>query len=98
MRLTQQDWQQWFEVAAVEAARLVVVQRTLLEAGICACPETVVGMSRSLLADPSAPAKLRLLADTWARADVSPVDASSGWPLFEAPHGTSSVHRCRRRR
>jgi hypothetical protein len=97
MRLTQHDWQRWFEVAGVEAARLVVVQRTLLEAGICACPETVVGMSRSLLSDPAAAAKLRVLADVWEQAGASPVDAPSGWPLLETPRRVAGAHRCRRR-
>lgn len=98
MRLTQQDWQQWFEVAGLEADRLVVVQRTLSEAGICSCPETVVGMSRAVLSGPSVAAKLRALADAWDRTGAPPGGAPSPWPLFEAPHCVAGPNRCRRRR
>jgi hypothetical protein len=73
---------------------------TECDSGICACPEIVIGVSRAVLSDTTAPAKLRLLADLWDRMDVPPLTADRDWPLpgesplVAEPH----ISRCRRQR
>lgn len=81
--LTEGEWQWWFGVELAEAARLVRVQRALASAGVDSCPETVLGMSRTVLADGLASQRLRALAELWDRAPAAPVDADPGWPISE---------------
>lgn len=57
----------WFEQSKRQAAHLVRTQRALQAVGLCDDPETVIEISRFILADPDAPAKLRQLADQWER-------------------------------
>ncbi len=111
MLLTEREWQWWFGVELGEAARLVSVQRTLLAAGIDSCPDTVLGMSRAVLAD-DASVRLRLLADLWDREPAPVVDTDQGWPMVgelpdlpSQPKSASSpnridgrAHLCRRHR
>lgn len=84
MLLTERDWQWWFGVSGAEAKRLLSVQRVLAQAGIDCCPETVLGMSRTVLADALASQRLRTLADLWDAALAPPVAADPGWPMETA--------------
>lgn len=67
MLLTKEEWMVWFEQTKLQASHLVRTQRVLRAVGLCDDPETVIEISRFILADPDAPAKLRQLADEWER-------------------------------
>lgn len=86
MLLTERDWQWWFGVSGAEAARLVRVQWALASAGVDPCPETALGMSRTVLAGGFASQRLRMLAELWERTAAPPVDVGPGWPIaMESP-------------
>lgn len=99
MLLTERDWQWWFDVDGTQAAHLVRVQRALLIAGIDTCPETVLGLSRTVLVDRSASTRLRILADQWERESPVAGEVGQRWLLVgEQPalragpsHGTDRV-------
>ena len=93
MLLNERDWQWWFRVSGAEATRLVQVQRALIVVGLTACPDTVVGMSRTVLGDGGASAKLRALADEWDRAPAPHAEADSGWPAPEEMPHPGQLHR-----
>ena len=89
--LTERDWEVWFEVSRVEAARLVVAHRALCEAGFHPSPEAVICMSRSMLGGPDVAAKLRVLADGWDRTPVPRFDAEEGWLETAEPPFVSAL-------
>ncbi len=84
--LTPRDWQWWFGVSGPEAGRLVLVQQALLKAGFDPCPDTTLGMSRTVLADEMAAQRLRDLGRLWELCPAPPVAADAMWPLPDAPN------------
>ncbi len=94
--LTELDWQRWFDVSPGEAARLVCVQRILADAGIDYSPDTVIGMSRTVLADRRAPQRLRALADIWSLMPPPCAHAQSAWPDWPDAEPMGDVRRAAR--
>ena len=78
--MTTHNWMEWFELSEADAARLVLVEQALREAGICADAETVLEVGRFILNHPRATHRLRKLADIWERieagSDVEVIAAS----------------------
>jgi ABC-type branched-subunit amino acid transport system ATPase component len=68
--VTGHNWMEWFELSEADAARLVLVEQALREAGICSDAETVLEVGRFILNDRRAPQRLRKLADIWERIEA----------------------------